>query len=317
METVKEFRQNFDKTYYNKVVNLLNPFENERKTALLKCILFSLLILIVFGFTVYLAINIQIIFPSISNKTAGDIICIPIGIGILLLAVPGIIAKNFENKVKDKVMPIILRNLNGLRWSEHSAIKDTYIKNSRLATDFNRRYDDDSFQGNYKNVKIDICETELGEKTGSGRSSSYTVRFKGVLVRLIPERQYKGMTLIKKQELLNFTPDGLEQVHLEDVIFEKQFNVYSDDQIEARYVLTTAFMERFKNIKLAFRASKIEASISQYGILIGISTNRDLFKVAKIHRPIHDYEAFKQMADEFASILELIDELKLYQNIGL
>ena len=111
--------------------------------------------------------------------------------------------------------------------------------------------------------------------------------------------------------------DGLQQVNLEDVKFEKEYNVYSNDQIEARYVLTTAFMERFKNIQLAFRASKIEASISEQGILLAISTNRDLFKIGKLWRPVADYEQIKTMMEEFASILELIDTLKLEQNIGM
>ena len=32
-----------------------------------------------------------------------------------------------------------------------------------------------------------------------------------------------------------------ERVKLEDVSFERQFEVFSDNQIEARYLLTTAF----------------------------------------------------------------------------
>lgn len=33
-------------------------------------------------------------------------------------------------------------------------------------------------------------------------------------------------------------------VHLEDPVFERQFKVYSDDQVEARYVLSTSLMDR-------------------------------------------------------------------------
>ena len=36
---------------------------------------------------------------------------------------------------------------------------------------------------------------------------------------------------------------------LEDIYFNKQFNVYSDDEVETRYLLTTAFMERLSNLK--------------------------------------------------------------------
>lgn len=83
-------------------------------------------------------------------------------------------------------------------------------------------------------------------------------------------------------------PEGLQEVNLEDVEFEKRFNVYGDDQIETRYVLTTAFMDRFKNIAFVFKSDKIEASIKNTGILIAITVKRDLFKVAKLYRPICD-----------------------------
>lgn len=317
METVEEFKKNFNNTYYNNVIKLLTPFEKKRKTEFAKCILFALLSFIVFCIGIYLFINQETLFAALSKKTVEDIMFIPLGIGFFLACVPSVIAKSFENTVKEKVMPIILRNLDGFFWAEGSCINNDYIEKSRLVTDFNERDNDDNFHGIYKNVEIDICETELGLETGSGKNRHYTVKFKGVLVRLLPERQYKGITLIKKQGIINSVPDKLQRVYLEDAEFEKQFNVYSNDQIEARFLLTTAFMERFKNIKLAFNASKIEASISEQGILIGISLNKDLFKLAKVYRPIYDYELFKQMAEEFASILELIDELKMYQNIGL
>lgn len=310
METLENFEKNFDNIYYNSVVNNLAPLEKERKIVLRNCILSVIAGLILIVVSVYF-------LGSVDNKLLDNINALVFIVGVIFLFLPGTFAKNFEDLVKERVMPIVLKSLSGFRWSSTNNITDNYIEKSRLATDFNRRYDDDNFKGTYKNVKIDICETELGKETGSGKNRSYTIRFKGVLVKLVPERKYKGMTLIRKQRNIFGTPPGLEKVNLEDVVFEKMFNVYSDDQIEARYVLTTAFMERFKNIELAFKASKIEASISSQGILIGISTGRDLFKLAKVYRPVCDYELFKRMAQEFASILELVDELKLYQDIGL
>lgn len=41
-----------------------------------------------------------------------------------------------------------------------------------------------------------------------------------------------------------------EEVKLEDVEFSKQFFVDSNDQVEARFLLTTAFMERFKKSQI-------------------------------------------------------------------
>lgn len=325
MQSVEEFRKNFDNVYYNRLLNIITSFEEDRKKALLKAII-CLICAIILGFLIpqiykYCDLFLMNTFSNLSSATRNDllsyIIAVPVLIVACLLITPSIIAKDFENSMKRKVMPTFLRALPSFLWNSKKCITNNFINNARLFSDYNREYGDESFKGKYKNVDVKMWETELGKETGSGKNRSYTVRFKGVLVALEPQRQYKGLTIIKKDNLIDITPQGLEPVHLEDIEFEKEYNVYSNDQIEARYVLTTAFMERFKNIQLAFRASKIEASISEQGILLAISTNRDLFKVGKLWRPVADYEQFKTMMEEFASILELIDTLKLEQNIGM
>lgn len=47
-------------------------------------------------------------------------------------------------------------------------------------------------------------------------------------------------------------PKGLEKVTLEDPEFNEIFEVYSNDQVESRYLLTPAFMERYKGINNVF-----------------------------------------------------------------
>ena len=242
-----------------------------------------------------------------------------LGVVLILGSIPWFVMP-FESHIKSLIMPILLKNIPLFKWSSLNITSLGYkicklIRASKLVGRFNEVNADECFQGVYKNVAIDINELKLN-LVGIGLPFP-VVKFNGVIVKLIPPRKYKGLTLIKKKKIINMSPKALKYVNLEDLEFEKDYNVYSNDQIEARYVLTTAFMERFKNIKLAFKASKIEASISEQGILIAISTNRDLFKVGKLWRPVADYEQFKTMADEFASILELIDTLKLEQNIGM
>ena len=314
MQSVDDFRKNFDKLYYGKILTVLKPFEDERITCIKNCI-GCIIIGCICLFIVWKIIGLSNVLGEDLSEWLGALMLFA---GVVFFIIPSCLASSFENHIKDKVMPVLLKTFNDFKWSGYSSfIDENYIKKSKLVGDFNMRENDDCFNGEYKDVKIDICETYLAKESGSGKSKTIITKFKGVLVKLIPERKFKGITLIKKDHLIDFVPEGTQQVHLEDVEFEKKYNVYSNDQIEARYILTTAFMERFNNISLAFNASTIEASISQQGILIGISTGRDLFKVGKLHKPVCDYEQFNRMKEEFASILELIDELKLYQNIGM
>lgn len=51
-----------------------------------------------------------------------------------------------------------------------------------------------------------------------------------------------------------------QNVKLEDPVFEREWEVYATDQIEARYILTPALMERMLEIKRRFGGKSIEFS---------------------------------------------------------
>jgi hypothetical protein len=57
----------------------------------------------------------------------------------------------------------------------------------------------------------------------------------------------KTRTIVLPNRSSLFGKNRFEKIELEDPEFEKIWDTYGEDQIEARYVLTTAFMERLKN----------------------------------------------------------------------
>lgn len=111
--------------------------------------------------------------------------------------------------------------------------------------------------------------------------------------------------------------DELDEVKLEDPKFAKRFNVYSSDQVEARYLVTPSFMERFQNLNTAFGAKKAKCSFYDDKIMFAISTNKNLFEVGSIWRSLEDPKTLNQLFDELYSIYRMIDYFKLDQKIGL
>ena len=111
--------------------------------------------------------------------------------------------------------------------------------------------------------------------------------------------------------------DFLDEVKLEDPKFAKRFNVYSSDQVEARYLVTPSFMERFQNLNTAFGAKKAKCSFYDDKIMFAISTNKNLFEVGSIWRSLEDPKTLNQLFDELYSIYSMIDYFKLDQKIGL
>lgn len=145
-------------------------------------------------------------------------------------------------------------------------------------------------------------------------------QFKGLVVEIDMNKDFEGHTFILEKNNVkdNLTVDRgkYQEVNLEDIEFSNEYNVYSQNQIEARYILTTAFMERLKNIKETFKAKYVRASFKDKKIVILIHTGRDMFNLGNFLSDIGE-KTFVQCFEEICSVLDLVEELKLNENLGL
>ena len=306
--SIKDFKSNFSKIYHGKVKNRLGEFESEKgRIKFLASILW--IIGFVGSFFVYR-------FASTSEDAMSSIILSVIPI-VLIFVITGWLAKNFEKKLKERVMPDLMQAFGNFAWTKHSVIDVYSIRGTTLFSRFEWKEDDDSFFGSYKGIDININECKLKYETrdSKGNRSTHT-EFGGVLVQLNMPRNFKAHTIIRKRTMM-LNKKVYEEIKLEDPEFMKKYFVDGNDQVECRYLLTTAFMERFKNIQKAFGASELQASFNGREMIMAISTNKDLFRIGSLNRPLADTKQFTALLEEFISILAIIDELKLNQNIGL
>ncbi|MBQ8668740.1 DUF3137 domain-containing protein [bacterium] len=109
----------------------------------------------------------------------------------------------------------------------------------------------------------------------------------------------------------------LKSVKLEDISFDKRFTVYSKDQIEARYLVTPAFMDRLYKLQTAFGAKDIKCSFFGNKVMFAISTDKDLFEFGNLFTPLNNSENIYQFIDELTSIYNIIDHFKLNEKTGL
>ncbi len=106
-------------------------------------------------------------------------------------------------------------------------------------------------------------------------------------------------------------------VKLEDPEFSKRYNVYSSDQVEARYLVTPAFMERFNNLQTAFGTNKVKCSFYNDSIMFAISTEKNLFEVGNLFCSLSNPKQMRTFFNELASILALVDYFKLNEETRL
>ena len=252
INSIKDFKSNFAKIYHSSVVPSLQAFEADR-TRTFKCaVLYTILGLAV-------CISTLIYCLKVDNSFIGSIAFIGIIISCIIYAC---MQKNFENRLKTRVMPVLMQAFGKFTWTTAPVIDTEFIKASKIFNYFENRSVDDNFTGIYRGMPIDISETELTYKTrdSKGRTQTHTT-FKGVIISIGAGKNFTGHTIVRCRGLLG-NRKVYEEVKLEDPEFSKQFFVDANDQVEARFLLTTAFMERFKKISNSYPLFIISPKLS-------------------------------------------------------
>lgn len=320
-EQNNNYRDEFYKKFKTVCVHALEGFEKERKTWLnISIALFVVPVLVLIACCYVEFTSIAVNGGSIDLQK----IFVPVVIsGALVFGIYAFIAKTFENKVKGKVMPILCGCFGNLQWSQGVYPSLRILKDAELINNYDKCTVDDVFTGSVKDVPLEIAELKYvkieryTDSDGRTRTREHIV-WKGVLVQFKMNKNFSGHTIVKPDALVkNSGLSKLKHTTLEDVIFEKKFDVFTDDEVEARYLLTTAFMERLTNIVTAFKAKNISCAFYQDKLILAIGVNQDLFSVASLFKPVNDEKQFFTMFEEINSLVHLIEHFKLNQKIGL
>ena len=109
----------------------------------------------------------------------------------------------------------------------------------------------------------------------------------------------------------------MQNVKLEDINFEKNFNVYTKDQVEARYLITPLFMERLKNLETAFGTNNLKCSFFEDKIMFAISTNKDLFEFGSLYQSLKNSKSVEEFYNQIKSIQDMVEHFKLNEKTGL
>ena len=222
--------------------------------------------------------------------------------------------KSFENKIKEKIMTTVCSCFGDMEWSDGWYVGGELFLDSCVVPKFSHEEYDDIFEDSYKDVSIEIVEPEYDIGSGKNRRTV----FNGVIVKLGMNKSFTGHTVIKPNSLIHSSPSKeLHFTELEDIEFNKKFDVFTNDEVDARYLITPSFMERLKNMKTAFRASSVSCAFFGKFLIVALKTNKDIFSICSLIKPIDDREQYFRMYEEIVSIIKLIDHFKLNQKIGL
>lgn len=184
-----------------------------------------------------------------------------------------------------------------------------------LTPSFDRAAFEDRLSGERGGAPFVLFEAHLEERRttvdsrGRTRTSWVTV-FRGLCLKVRFSRPFSGVTRVFRDAglfnaMVSFGRGG-ERVRLEDPVFEKTFEVYSTDQIEARFILTPDFMERLLSLEAAFKGQSLRCAFTGGEMLLALEA-RGLFEPGSMDRPLEDLERVQVILKDFAAVFLLID----------
>lgn len=218
---------------------------------------------------------------------------------------------------KKKCMSKLLRVFGNIKWYNNcEVIKTVEICETGLFPPILYRITDDEFVGEYQGVKFRMSETKFPINRFIG--------FTGIILAFEANKSFESHTIIVSK----LAPDRhhsfkLEPVTLEDPKFCRDYNVYSSNQTEARYLITPSFMERFRKLKVAFKTTDIACAFFKNKVIFALDNeglsglSKNLFEIDAYSAFTDDREAINIFYNELTSVLDMAAYFKLDEKTGL
>ena len=256
---------------------------------------------------------------------------------LAFVLVPGIILavtvythmmRGVKLQYKKLVVPSILKEIDpGLSYNPSGCIPKEEFRRSKIFTNsIDSYHGEDLVFGSYKGIPVRFSELKVQEKHSDGKNTTYHTFFDGVfmIADFNKDFKYSHWVLPDSAEAAfgqvfgNFLqklslPGRGHMTRMEDPAFEKKFVVYTEDDVEARYILTPKLMHTMLKLSERFRkgASRIAFAFmdSNVNIAIPIEGGRDLFEMPS--RGDLGEETARKTMEELKDILSVFDVMEL------
>lgn len=235
----------------------------------------------------------------------------------------------YRKSVRSDVYPLIIKYFgDAYRYIKQPTVTLFDFDDSRL---FNYIADisvEDQFTGEIDGVTFDIVHAAILEPRHTGRITDWvignkqpTVIFDGTCIILSMNKEFKGVTIFRRDKgaignvIFNQPKIGFARIRLEDPDFEKKFEVSSTDQVEARYLLTTSFMERLVGLEAINKCGLFGSFYN--GKLMLLLPNVKWVPEPQIRSRVTFIEESNKIIAQMKEILKIIEILNLKQDTRL
>ncbi|WP_316754890.1 DUF3137 domain-containing protein [Pedobacter aquatilis] len=237
--------------------------------------------------------------------------------------------KAYKEAFKTHVIGTALKSLDeSLTIEPYNGIPVSEFCSTQLFSEQPDRYHtEDLVSGNAAKTGFYFAEIHAEYKrevqTKNGTRTEWHDIFKGIIFVADFNKNFKGVTLVKPKDLFGtmgawfsknlFSFSDKNVINLESTDFDKTFITHSTDQVEARYILTPAMMERILTLN---RNAKNTVSLSfiDSRMYIAFPLNRNYFE-APVFKTLLNPDLLREDIAIINFMYDIVRELDLNTRI--
>jgi hypothetical protein len=229
--------------------------------------------------------------------------------------------REYAEAYKNNLLPKIAESF-GLSYSLRGIMPEKKIRDAGLVPHFTSARAEDFFRGEYQDGHISFFQLTLEETSGSGKNRRTVTVFEGLAVEItLPKKMFYGHTILTSDrsglsEWLTEKSVGLERAGLVDPVFEERFTVFTNDQVEARYLVDPAMMERILNLHEVHGAYPMSFSCREDSVLILLQSHKNFFEPQELENPVDAAGGEpEKLRQEITGFLSMMDHLRFWKPV--
>lgn len=178
---------------------------------------------------------------------------------------------------------------------------------------------EDLWHGEMAGHAFSLHEAHLEERRGSGKNRRWVTVFRGPVITIGFARSFHGTTLVARAEQhrrflffgeadrIRVEGRQLDKVAMVHPGFEDAFSVFSDDQVEARYLVHPTYIERLIALENAFSGKDIR-TLFKHGELTIVLSSTNMFESGSLDAG-RDRAMVETCVQQFMAMAELAAQL--------
>jgi hypothetical protein len=247
--------------------------------------------------------------------------CILFVVLVILGLLPNFLMREYRSAFKMSVMDKLIKFLDpNLQYDPFSFVPGGVYSMANLFRQQAERYSgSDLVKGRLFEMPVEFSQVHSEYYTRQGKSHRWVTIFKGFFFVADCIKNFPGQTIVLPdvaQNLLGKLGQALQSfsaplgrlVKFDDAEFEKYFVVYSEDEAQARDILSPALMSRVVEFRKKNRSSFLRLSFAGSQVFVAMSRERN-FCDPSLFGPVIDFAKIGQYLEYIAFAVEVVDQV--------